>query len=158
MSDYGVILLVEDREDDVLLVQRAFKNAELNNPMHVVRDGEEAIAYLDGAGKYAARAEYPLPDLILLDLKMPKVDGFEVLAWIRKQPGIGRIPVIVLTSSNEIRDVNRAYALGANSFMVKPEDFQNYKEFGRLIREYWLQTMELPETFRPARKRDKDPR
>jgi CheY-like chemotaxis protein len=149
MRDHAVILLVEDREDDVILVRKAFEKASLPNPIHVVRSGEEAMAYLKGQHQYANREEHPLPDLILLDLKMPKIDGFEVLAWIRDQPGIRGIAVVVLTSSDQIRDVNKAYALGANSFLVKPIDFQNYVELGKLIREYWMKTVKVPETFRP---------
>src|SRR5262245_6778938 len=106
MPEQAVILLVEDREDDILLVRKSFEKGGINNPFQVVRDGEEAIQYLAGEGRYSNRAEYPLPDLILLDLKMPRVDGFEVLMWIRRQPGFGSIPVVVLTSSDAIRDVN----------------------------------------------------
>ena len=119
VSDTSVILVVEDREDDILLIRRAFDRASVTNPIQVVRDGEEAIAYLIGEGQYANRDEYPLPVLVLLDLKLPRKDGFEVLSWIRSQPGIRSLPVVVLTSSNQIRDVNRAYQLGANSFFVK---------------------------------------
>src|SRR5689334_4773505 len=109
MPDTAVILIVEDREDDLLVMRRAFERASLTNPLQIVRDGEEAIAYLCGEGKFSNRAEYPLPSLVLLDLKLPKIDGFEVLHWLRSQPGIHTIPVIVLTSSGELRDVNRAY-------------------------------------------------
>jgi CheY-like chemotaxis protein len=152
VSEHAVILLVEDREDDILLVRRAFVRAYLSNPLQVVRDGEEAIDYLSGNGKYASRDEYPLPDLILLDLKMPKLDGFEVLKWIRAQPGIRGIAVVVLTSSDQLRDVNSAYSLGANSFLIKPGDFENSVELARLIRQYWMATVKYPETFRPPPK------
>ena len=120
----------------------------------IVRDGEEAIDHLAGNGKYASRNEYPLPDLALLDLKMPKVDGFQVLEWIRQQPGIRGIPVAVLTSSDQLRDVNRAYGLGANSFLVKPTDFQNSVELARLLREYWMNIVRFPEAFRSTPKPD----
>jgi len=133
MTEHAVILLVEDREDDILLIRKAFERAGISNPMQVVHDGEEAISYLAGERKFSNRAEYPLPWLILLDLKMPKVDGFEVLKWIRKQPGFSRIVVIVLTSSEQIRDVNTAYQLGANSFMVKPLEFENAVQVSKLI-------------------------
>src|SRR6185436_1684427 len=86
MPDEAVILLAEDREDDVLLVRKAFERGAINNPLQVARDGEEAMAYLSGEGNYSNRAEYPLPDLLLLDLKMPRVDGFDVIRWIRRQP------------------------------------------------------------------------
>jgi CheY-like chemotaxis protein len=148
MSHQAVILLVDDLEDDHQLVRRAFEKAGVCHPIHAVHSGEEATEYLSGLGPYANRLEYPLPDLILLDLKMPGMDGFEVLQWIRAQPGIRAIPVIVLTSSNLIKDVNRAYALGANSFLVKPIEFQNYTELSRLVNEYWLEWVEKPQTFR----------
>jgi CheY-like chemotaxis protein len=151
VSDHSVILLVEDRQDDVVLIRKAFQNAYLNNPLHVVADGEEAMAYLIGEGKYSNRAEHPLPELILLDLKMPKVDGFEVLEWLQNQPSLARIPVVVLTSSDHIKDVNKAYALGANSFLVKPLDFENYAELAKLIHRYWVKTSKAPETSRPPR-------
>src|SRR5437763_1889408 len=95
MSELRVILLVEDLEDDILLVRRAFAAAKLQIPLQIVRDGEEAIAYLMGIGKYAQRDEFPLPDLILLDLKMPKMDGMEVLRWIRSHPHLKALRVIV---------------------------------------------------------------
>ncbi len=146
----AVILLVEDREDDVLLIKRAFAKAGLNNPLYIVNDGEQAIAYLMGDSPFSNRNEYPLPDIILLDLKMPRLDGFETLAWIRKQPGIRALPIIVLTSSDEIRDVNRAYALGANSFLVKPLDFENSVAVAKMVEKYWLRSSKLPQTTRPA--------
>src|SRR6185312_5104029 len=119
MAEHAVILLVEDEEDYVLLIRRAFAQAKIPNPLQVVWNGEEAIWYLNGVGKYSNRAEYPLPDLILLDVKMPRVNGFEVLKWIRQQPGLAALRVLMLTSSDQIRDINEAYRLGANSFMVK---------------------------------------
>src|SRR4051794_32191376 len=116
MADQPLILLVEDREDDILVIQKAFQRAEINTAVEVVRNGEEAIWYLSGVGQYSNRAEYPLPWLILLDLKMPRVDGFEVLKWIRQESACRSLIVVVLTSSDEISDVNEAYARGANSF------------------------------------------
>ena len=146
----AVILLVEDREDDIFLIRKAFREANLINPIHVVTDGEQAIAYLMGGAQFSNRSEYPLPDIVLLDLKMPRVDGFEVLSWIRKQPGTRGLPVVVLTASEEIRDMNRAYQLGANSFLVKPMDFQNSLALVTLIEKYWLSTNKLPVNFRPG--------
>jgi len=148
VQQQAVILLVEDRGDDILLIQKAFARAQVDNPMQVVRDGEEAIAYLSGEGKFSNRAEYPLPWLVLLDLKMPRIDGFEVLKWIRKQPGLRSMIVIVLTSSEAIRDVNRAYQLGANSFMVKPLEFENAVAVSKLIQQYWLQHNRFPDVKR----------
>jgi CheY-like chemotaxis protein len=151
MAEHAVILLAEDEEDYVLLIRRAFSKANIPNPLHVVWNGQEAIAYLKGEGKYANRDEYPLPDLLLLDLKMPRVNGFEVLKWIREQPGLAPLRVLVLTSSDQIRDVNEAYKLGANSFLVKPLDFQDFTQLSRLIQDFWLKASKTPEVFRPSR-------
>src|SRR5438105_5333079 len=136
MPDQAVILLAEDLEDDILLIRRALKKGHINNPLQVVRDGDEAIAYLAGEGKYSSRDEYPLPDLMFLDLKMPRKDGYEVLKWIRAHPELSALRVIVLTSSEQLRDVNLAYQLGANSFLVKPLEFENFVETCNIIREY----------------------
>src|SRR5262249_39116010 len=135
----------------IRLIRRAFDKAEIPNPLQVVRNGEEAMAYLAGEKEFANRAEFPLPKLILLDLKMPGLDGFEVLKWIRSQPGLKGLIVVVLTSSDHIRDVNEAYSLGANSFMVKPMDFENIVELSRLLRDYWIMANRSPETFRQPR-------
>jgi CheY-like chemotaxis protein len=149
MSEHAVILLAEDDEDHVILIKRAFAQADLRNPLYVVWNGEEAIEYLKGAGQYSNRDEYPLPDLLLLDLKMPRVDGFQVLAWIREQSELKALRTLVLTSSDDLRDVNRAYQLGANSFLVKPIDFQNVVELSRIIQKYWLKESRTPEISRP---------
>ncbi len=150
--DTAVILLAEDDADHVLLVQRAFKKANLLNPLHVVRDGVEAIAYLKGEGPYINRAEFPLPALLLLDLKMPRKDGFEVLTWIRQQQGLSSLRVIVLTSSDGIQDINLAYQLGANSFLQKPADFEKFVIVIHALQGYWLWMDKAPEISRPAPK------
>ncbi len=151
MPDTGTLLLVEDRDDDIELIRKGLRRGKVKNPIQVVRDGEDAIAYLSGEGKFANRDEFPLPALVLLDLKLPKVDGFEVLRWVRNQTGLKGLRVIVLTSSQEIRDVNKAYDLGANSFLVKPLDFEQFMATGELIREYWLKTAREPTVYRDAR-------
>jgi CheY-like chemotaxis protein len=148
MVDCGVLLLAEDREDDILLLRKAFAKANLLNPVHLVRDGAEVIAYLTGEGKYANRIEFPLPDLLLLDLQMPKMNGFEVLTWIRQQPNLRALRVVVLTSSDRIQDVNLAYQLGANSFVVKPMDFDQFVEVSRAVKGYWLWLSKAPEILR----------
>ena len=153
MSALAVILLAEDSDDDVALILKAFARAEVLNPIHIVRDGEEAVAYLQGEGKYASREEFPLPSLMLLDLKMPRMDGFDVLKWLRQQPGLSALRVVVLTSSDAIRDVNTAYRLGANSFMVKPMDFDDIVQMSRFLTDYWLETSKAPETFREPRRK-----
>ncbi len=148
MSDSAVFLLIEDNKDDVLLIRRAFDKAKVLNPLQVVTGGEEAIEYLSGNGKYANRAEYPLPTLVLLDIKMPRVDGFDVLRWIRLQPGMRTLRVIMLTSSDEMRDVNTAYQLGANSFLVKPVDFERFVEISQALAGYWVWMDTAPEVSR----------
>jgi CheY-like chemotaxis protein len=148
MSERAVILLAEDQEDDVLLIRRAFSKARIPNPLYVVGNGEEVIWYLKGEGKYANREEYPLPDLLLLDLKMPIMDGFEVVKWIRRQPCLAGLRVLVLTSSDSVRDVNLAYKLGANSFLVKPLEFEDYTTLGSLIQDYWLGMSQVPQIQR----------
>jgi len=143
-----VILLVEDRPDDVVLVQRALAMAHVPNPLRVVTNGEEALAYLDGFGQYADRAQYPMPDIILLDLKMPKMDGFEVLRAVRNQPNLNAIRIIVLTSSQDIFDLQKAYALGASSFLVKPMDFEDYLSMMRTLSSFWFYENRLPASTR----------
>jgi len=152
VTDEPIILLAEDRPEDIILIRRAFAQGGIDNPLYIVRDGEEAIAYLSGFGRYSNREEFPLPHLLLLDIKMPKVDGFEVLKWVRQQPGFGTLVVIVLTSSQDIFDVNKAYGLGANSFLVKPMDFDNFRVTCKTIKDYWLHMNKLPETQRPPKK------
>jgi CheY-like chemotaxis protein len=133
-----VLLLVEDDPDHVLLIQRAFGRANLVNPLKIVRDGEEAIAYLAGTGDYADRTRYPLPSLLLLDLKLPRKSGLEVLEWIRGDAALRLLPVVVLTSSEESRDIDRAYALGVNSYLVKPIRFEDLLEMVKSIGMYWM--------------------
>ena len=140
------ILLVEDDLNDVVLMQRAFRKAKLANPLQVVEDGQKAIAYLDGQDPYADRALYPLPVLILLDLKLPRTSGSEVLAWLRQRPGLKRIPVVVLTSSKEHTDVNRAYDLGSNSYLVKPVGLEGMLELVKTLNLYWMILNEKPES------------
>ena len=146
MSDrQGVILLAEDDPNDVLLIQRALQRNQVVNPLQVVRDGEEAIAYLSGQGAFADRERHPLPVLMLMDLKMPRKSGLEVLEWVRQQPGLKRLPITVLTSSNQSPDINRAYELGANSYLVKPAGFDSLLELVKNLDMYWLILNEKPE-------------
>ncbi len=139
------ILLVEDDSNDVLLIQRAFRKSDVANPIQVVGDGEEAIAYLRGRDPYADRERTPLPVLLLLDLKLPRKSGFEVLEWLRQQPGLKRLPVVVLTSSGETPDINRAYDLGANSYLVKPVRFEGLLRMVQTLDLYWLIINEKPD-------------
>ena len=119
--------------------------------MHFVHDGEEAIGYLKGEGKYSRRDEFPLPTLLLLDLKMPKSDGFDVLTWIRGQKELSAIRIVVLTGSDDEGDIDRAYSLGANSFLVKPLDFERFTQISRAISGYWLWLDRAPSATRPPR-------
>jgi len=132
--------LVEDSEDDIALLRRAFAKCRVMNPLQVVKNGPEAIEYLQGAGRYRNREKFPLPRIILLDIKMPGMSGLDVLKWIREQPSVRGIRVIMLTSSDSVRDVNAAYQLGANSFLVKPNDFDDLVKLTQSIQGYWVWT------------------
>lgn len=141
----GDVLLVEDDPNDVLLMRRAFKMAGIEAALHVVGDGMTAIEYLSGVGEYADRGRYPLPSLMLLDLKLPRRSGHEVLAWLRQESALRRLPVTVLTASRESLDVERAYELGANSYLVKPTAFSALLELVSALGRYWLLLNERPE-------------
>lgn len=132
------ILLVEDNPNDVKLTLHAFKTANLANTVHVARDGVEALEFLFGAAPSADQRLPEMPKLILLDLKLPRLDGHEVLKRIRNDPRTRGIPVVVLTSSSEERDVMRTYEVGANSYIIKPVDFEQFTESVRDIGKYWL--------------------
>lgn len=144
-SRSDTILLVEDNPSEVLLMQRAFRKANIANPLQVVGDGDAAIFYLSGQGSYNDRETYPLPMIVLLDLKLPRKSGHEVLAWLRQQPVLKRLPVVVLTSSRESIDVNRAYELGVNSYLVKPVTFDSLLEIVRAFDLYWFSFNEKPQ-------------
>jgi CheY-like chemotaxis protein len=143
------ILVADDSSDDIFLLKRAFLNAGINVPMHFVKDGQEAVDYLAGEDGYEDRTAHPMPLLMLLDLKMPKLDGFDVLRWLQKQPALRRLVVTVLTSSDEKRDVNRAYDLGANSYLKKPSSFDSYAEIAENLRAYWLNLNQHPDCESP---------
>src|SRR6058998_998699 len=129
----SAILLVEDDEADILLLRRAFRNAHIANRLVEVRDGQAAIQYLSGHADYADRARNPIPFLILLDLRLPKLSGFEVLAWIRDQPELAGLIIVVLTGSDRVPDVSKAHELGANSYLVKPGTFDELVEMVKQI-------------------------
>ena len=145
------VLLVEDSPADVALVQRAFRRCGGVARLHVVRDGDAAVQYLEGRGGFADRARHPLPRLVLLDLKLPRRSGLEVLAWLREQPGLGRLPVLVLTSSRESVDVDRAYDLGANGYLLKPVVFDDLQQLAHTLDLFWLQLNVGPELAPPGR-------
>ncbi len=133
----GTILLADDSDNDVWLMRRAFAKAEVTATLTVVSDGEAAINYLEGKPPYEDRSRHPLPMLVLLDLQMPKISGIEVLAWLRVQPLLKYIPVVVLTSSDDDRDIQRAYDLGANSYLVKPPTAEQLIPLVRSLHDYW---------------------
>lgn len=144
MKDPVEILLVEDNPNDIELALHALKKHHLSNCIHVVRDGAEALEFLFCTGAYAERHLENAPKVILLDLKLPLVDGLEVLRQIKNDPRTRTIPVVVLTSSHEERDLVESYQLGVNSYIVKPVDFQQFTEAVRILGMYWLLLNQAP--------------
>lgn len=135
------ILMVEDNPADVRLTREAFKDAKVLNNIHVTYDGEEAMSFLRREGKYA---DAPCPDIILLDLNLPKKDGREVLAEIKKDPDLKRIPVVVLTTSDDEKDIFRAYDLHVNAYVKKPVDLDQFMRIVEVIENFWLSVVKLP--------------
>ena len=133
------ILLVEDSRDDAFFMTRAFKNIGMLAPLLHVEDGTIALEYLSGRGPYANRAQFPMPALVLLDIKMPFLSGFEVLRWIREQSTFPTVPVVMFTSSNQECDVEKAYSLGANAYLMKPNHGGDYSDLASLIKRFWLE-------------------
>lgn len=138
MLDNVLILMAEDDEKDILLMRRAFRRAGIPNPVQVVHNGQEAIEYLSGTGIYARREKYPLPGLVLLDLKMPWMDGFDVLQWLRGRNEFDRLPVVVLTSSKLQGDIDKSRQLGVFDYRVKPHGFQELVKLLDDVRKCWL--------------------
>jgi CheY-like chemotaxis protein len=143
MNEEQTILLVDDSENDLILMRMAFKKAECNIALQEVHDGEEAIAYLKGEGPYCDRNKFPLPAIMLLDLNMPKMNGFDVLVWVRAQPVLKRLPIIILTASMRSDDVERAFDLGATSFLVKPGKLETLAAMMRCLCD-WMQINHFP--------------
>jgi len=139
MTTNRAILLVDDNANDVYLMKRALKGAKVINPLYVVEHGQEALDYLGGIGKFADRATFPLPVIVFLDLKLPFKSGHEVLAWIRRQKEFESLVVVVLTSSNEPGDLTKSYALGANSYLVKPPTAEQLEDLAKAFKWYWLE-------------------
>jgi Response regulators consisting of a CheY-like receiver domain and a winged-helix DNA-binding domain len=138
MNGPACILLVEDNRMDVELTLDAFREARFMNKVHVAEDGREALDYIFGEGGYADRSKYPAPDIVLLDLKLPGIDGFEVLKRVKSTPVMKRLPIVVLTSSREEGDRALSYDSGANSYLVKPVSFSGFIEVVHNITDYWL--------------------
>lgn len=139
-----LILLVEDKRDDAMLALRALKECHINSQVEVVRDGEEALDFLWQRGRYAENPPIQIPHVILLDIKLPKMDGLEVLQNIRASDRTRHYPVVMLTSSKEPRDIEESYRLGANSYIQKPLDFSRFIDAVRQIGTYWLTLNEIP--------------
>ncbi len=137
MNRHLTVLIVEDLPDDVLLLRKAMTRSGITNPIQVVEDGREAIAYLQGEGKYANRMQYPFPSVIFTDLKMPRMSGFEVLEWLRQHPDCSVIPVIILTASRQDEDVKRAYLMGANAYLVKPTSLADLESMVKTAYDFW---------------------
>ncbi len=144
MDDTCIILIADDNPDDVLLVQMAFKKAGIGCTLMVVSNGAEAAQYLKGEGPYADRQRFSTPHALLLDLKMPVMGGLELLAWVRSWPQGKNLPIIVLTNSCYDSDITAAYRLGANSFLVKPTDFQEFTFAVTQMADYWLHGGKVP--------------
>lgn len=144
MNDAYEILIVEDNPLDLEMTMRALRRANVANPIHVARDGAEALEFLFCEGAYAQRRLEDAPRLVLLDLKLPKVDGLEVLARLKADERTRMIPIVMLTSSKEQRDLIESYQLGVNSYIVKPVDFENFVEAARQLGSYWLLLNQLP--------------
>lgn len=143
-------LLVEDEENDVVFMRMAMKRAGIEGGLQVAEDGEVALNYLKGKGEFADRIRYPLPALILLDLKLPKVMGIDVLKWVRQQPELAVVVVIILTSSQQRADIHQACALGANSYLVKPSSPHDLGELMLLVKRYWLELNQPTATLSPV--------
>jgi CheY-like chemotaxis protein len=141
----NTVLLVDDNPSDVFIVRRTFKKLELQSSLQVVSDGDEAIAYLSGTGRFSNREQFPLPAVVLLDLKLPRRSGLEVLEWLKTQPILCRLPVVVLTSSKQPSDINQAYDRGANSYVVKTLNPGDSEDLGRLIHQYWVDCNQKPD-------------
>jgi len=138
LPEQAVILLVENRDDDASLVRRALHKAGVPNPFFAVQTGMEALSYLEGIGKYRNREKFPFPDIMLLDLKLPRMSGYDVIQSVRRNPEFKPLRIIVLTSQENLNDVNKAYELGANSFLVMPLEFENWDSMMRTLSSFWL--------------------
>lgn len=144
-SQGSCLLLVEDDPDDVVFIRRGFEKAGIGDHVRLARDGEEAIAYLKGEGRYKDRALYPFPALMVFDLKLPKKSGLEILAWLRSEPRLKDLPVIIFTSSKEPTDIARAQELGVAAYHLKPVEFKELIELVRSIGLFWITLMKRPE-------------
>jgi CheY-like chemotaxis protein len=143
-------MVVDDNDGDILFFSRAFKQAGFKNRLITLSSGDETVKYLSGEGCYANREEFPMPKLALLDIKMPGIDGLEVLQWMRQNNSLDQIPVLMLTTSSYPEEVKRAYALGANAYLVKPMDLQEFANQVKAMGQFWLEHCRLPEVGQSA--------
>ena len=142
------IMLVDDSHDDALLIRRSLKMAGLKDRVFHIHDSRDAVDYLSGKGKYADRSKCPLPDILLLDLKMPEVDGFELLKWARKQPHLSRLIIVVITRTDDPRLIQMCYQLGANSFLSKDGNAEEMRNFVQFFEHYGRVAGSLPQPSR----------
>jgi CheY-like chemotaxis protein len=149
MPKNKTILVAEDSEGDAFVLQRAFEKAQIDAELHFVADGQDAVDYLSGVGSFTDRNVHPMPRLLLLDLRMPRLSGFDVLHWLQKHPTLKRLPVTVFSSSNIDKDVDRAYDLGANSYIVKPGSLNAYAELMETLHRYWTELNRLSSEIIP---------
>lgn len=148
---HSTILIVDDDPNDLVLMERAFRAIGITDPIHTVKGGEEAIAYMMGEGKFSDRNRYAYPTFIMTDLKMPGADGFAVLEYLKHNPEWAVIPTVVLTSSRDLDDIKKAYMLGASSFHVKPNSTEALQRQLKVLHDYWM-TCEVPEVDATGRR------
>jgi CheY-like chemotaxis protein len=139
-----VILLVDDSDSDIALLQQAFTKAGMHRPIQVVRDGVDAMSYLLGRGEFADRSHYPMPSILIIDVNMPRLNGLELLTWLRTQPDFNHLMIIVLTGDARIEAVNHAYHLGANSYLQKPMRHEDLVDLVQCFFRYWVVHNHLP--------------
>ena len=137
MDEAFPILIAEDDENDVIILERALRQVGFQNPFYVCRDGAEVVSYIRGLGDFSDRAKFPFPRILITDLKMPKMDGLQLLKWLHDHPECNVIPRIVLTASRQVSDIQEAYKLGANSYLVKPGGYQQLTQMLKLVFNYW---------------------
>jgi CheY-like chemotaxis protein len=142
VMEVPVVLLVDDSKTDAMLMRVVFERGGFAQPLRCAIDGEDAIAYLQGDGRYSDRTQYPLPTLVLMDLHMPRKNGFETLKWIRRQPAFRRLHVYILSGSSQPEDIELAYDLGANSYLIKPSNLDGLVQFARSL-ELWLRHIHI---------------
>jgi len=146
------VLLVEDEESDIFSMERAWKKAEFENPLCVVRDGQQAVDYISGKGEFSDRKKHPLPCLILLDIKLPFLTGLQVVEWLRSYEPCAAIPAVFLTSSASDMDVERAYRLGGNAYLVKPPTPEKLGQMLQDLKDFWIKHNRFPPDWMLARK------